>query len=131
MNGVRVGTWSLPARGPQQFSYDEDWLGSSQFRPLSLSLPAGLGATTLKGSAVESWFDNLLPDSEAIRRRAQIRFQAASSGAFDLLAAIGRDCAGAVQLLPPEQEPSQGLLEVIQKGSALLVHATPADAAVP
>jgi serine/threonine-protein kinase HipA len=106
MNGVRVGTWSLPARGPQEFSYDEAWLRSSQFRPLSLSLPAGLGATSLKGSAVESWFDNLLPDSDAIRRRAQTRFQAASIGAFDLLAAIGRDCAGAVQLLPPDQEPS-------------------------
>jgi len=106
MNGVRVGTWSLPARGPQAFSYDEAWLRSNQFRPLSLSLPAGLGATSLKGSAVESWFDNLLPDSDAIRRRAQTRFQAASIGAFDLLAAIGRDCAGAVQLLPPDQEPS-------------------------
>lgn len=106
MNGVRVGTWSLPARGPQEFSYDEAWLRSSQFRPLSLSLPAGLGATSLKGSAVESWFDNLLPDSDAIRRRAQTRFQAAGIGAFDLLAAIGRDCAGAVQLLPPDQEPS-------------------------
>lgn len=106
MNGVRVGTWSLPARGPQEFSYDEAWLRSSQFRPLSLSLPAGLGATTLRGSAVESWFDNLLPDSDAIRRRAQVRFQTASSSAFDLLAAIGRDCAGAVQLLPPDQKPS-------------------------
>ena len=92
MNGMRVGTWSLPARGPQEFSYREAWLRSSQFRPLSLSLPAGLGASTLRGTAVESWFDNLLP--------------AASTSAFDLLAAIGRDCAGAVQLLPPEQEPS-------------------------
>jgi serine/threonine-protein kinase HipA len=106
MNGVRVGTWSLPARGRQEFSYDEAWLRSSQFRPLSLSLPAGLGATTLKGSSVESWFDNLLPDSDAIRRRAQARFQATSTSAFDLLAAVGRDCAGAVQLLPPAQEPS-------------------------
>jgi serine/threonine-protein kinase HipA len=42
MNGERVGIWSLPARGPQQFTYDESWLDSSQFRPLSLSLPAGL-----------------------------------------------------------------------------------------
>ncbi|MCP9914081.1 HipA domain-containing protein [Cyanobium sp. BA20m-14] len=92
MNGMRVGTWSLPARGPQEFSYREAWLRSSQFRPLSLSLPAGLGASTLRGTAVESWFDNLLP--------------AASTSAFDLLAAIGRDCAGAMQLLPPEQEPS-------------------------
>jgi len=105
MNGVRVGTWSLPARGTQEFSYDEAWLRSSQFRPLSLSLPAGIGLTTLRGSAVESWFDHLLPDSDAIRRRAQARFQVASTRAFDLLAAIGRDCAGAVQLLPPEQEP--------------------------
>jgi len=106
MNGERVGTWSLPARGAQTFTYAESWLHSRQFRPLSLSLPAGLGATRLTGSAVESWFDNLLPDSEAIRRRAQTRFQAPSTSAFDLLAAVGRDCAGAVQLLPPDQEPS-------------------------
>lgn len=106
MNGERVGTWLLPARGPQQFSYAESWLNSSQFRPLSLSLPAGLGASPLSGNAVASWFDHLLPDSDAIRRRAQARFQAASTSAFDLLAAIGRDCAGAVQLLPPDQEPS-------------------------
>jgi len=105
MNGERVGTWSLPMRGSQEFSYAETWLHSSQFRPLSLSLPAGLGATALTGNAVESWFDNLLPDSDAIRRRAQTRFQAASTSAFDLLAAIGRDCAGAVQLLPTGEEP--------------------------
>ena len=106
MNGERVGIWSLPARGGQEFSYDDSWLRSRQFRPLSLSLPAGLGATRLTGSAVESWFDNLLPDSEVIRRRTQTRFQTASTSAFDLLAAVGRDCAGAVQLLPPDQEPS-------------------------
>jgi serine/threonine-protein kinase HipA len=73
MNGERVGTWALPARGAQTFSYAESWLHSSQFRPLSLSLPAGFGASTLSGDAVESWFDNLLPDSEVIRRRAQSR----------------------------------------------------------
>ena len=106
MNGERVGTWSLPARGAQTFTYAETWLHSRQFRPLSLSLPAGLGASALSGDAVESWFDNLLPDSEVIRRRAQTRFQTASTSAFDLLAAVGRDCAGAVQLLPPDQEPS-------------------------
>ena len=105
MNAERVGTWSLPARGPQTFTYAETWLHSSQFRPLSLSLPAGLGPPALSGIAVESWFDNLLPESDAIRRRAQARFQAASTSAFDLLAAIGRDCAGAVQLLPMDEEP--------------------------
>ena len=106
MNAERVGTWTLPVRGPQTFKYHETWLHSSQFRSLSLSLSAGFGGADLSGDAVESWFDNLLPDSELIRRRAQSRFQAASSSAFDLLAAIGRDCAGAVQLLPPDQLPS-------------------------
>ena len=105
MNAERVGTWTLPARGPQTFTYAETWLHSSQFRPLSLSLPAGFGGALLSGNAVESWFDNLLPDSEVIRYRAQARFQAASTSAFDLLAAIGRDCAGAVQLLPMGEEP--------------------------
>ena len=31
---------------------------------------AGFGGADLSGDAVESWFDNLLPDSELIRRRA-------------------------------------------------------------
>ncbi|MCT0201467.1 type II toxin-antitoxin system HipA family toxin [Synechococcus sp. CS-603] len=106
MNGERVGIWALPSRGGQEFRYAESWLGSSQFRPLSLSLPAGLGTTALQGAAVGSWFENLLPDSSAIRQRVQRRFQAASSSAFDLLAAVGRDCAGAVQVLPLDEEPS-------------------------
>ena len=54
MNGEPVGTWSLPARGPQQFIYDDSWLYSNQFRPLSLSLPAGIEATTLSGNALET-----------------------------------------------------------------------------
>ena len=49
---------------------------------------------------VEHWFDNLLPDSARIRERLRRRFRAASGAAVDLLAAIGRDCVGAVQLLP-------------------------------
>jgi hypothetical protein len=28
MNGERVGTWTLPLRGPQTFTYAESWLDS-------------------------------------------------------------------------------------------------------
>lgn len=42
----------------------------------------------------------LLPDSTARRIRIASRYGAASDGAFDLLEKIGRDCVGAVQLLP-------------------------------
>ncbi|HAK44420.1 MAG TPA: hypothetical protein DCO79_00645 [Spirochaeta sp.] len=50
--------------------------------------------------------DNLLPDSVIIRNRIQRRFGVPSQQAFDLLSEIGRDCIGAVQLLPEGQVPS-------------------------
>ena len=105
MNGELVGEWRVPGRGPQEFHYDPAWLSSPQCRPLSLSLPVGLGAPALRGEVVEQWFANLLPDNDAILRRLQRRFALRSTSAFDLLEAVGRDCAGAVQLLPPKEEP--------------------------
>jgi serine/threonine-protein kinase HipA len=54
----------------------------------------------ISGPVVENYFDNLLPDSEAIRKRLSGRFRTKGTGAFALLQAIGRDCVGAVQLLP-------------------------------
>lgn len=105
-NGVRVGLWRLPSRGPMEFEYDESWLSADEARPLSLSLPLTIHRAVHKGAVVENYFDNLLPDSEPIRRRLQDRFSTGSRNAFDLLAAIGRDCVGAVQLLPPEAAPT-------------------------
>lgn len=43
-------------------------------RPLSLSLPFNLQNLPLKGQKVANYFDNLLPDSDAIRRRVAERF---------------------------------------------------------
>jgi len=47
----------------------------------------------------------LLPDSDAIRRRVAERFRTRSPEPFDLLSAIGRDCVGAVQLLGEDETP--------------------------
>ena len=105
-NGVRAGLWRLPSRGAMEFQYDDTWRSADEARPLSLSLPLTLDAHAHKGASVEAYFDNLLPDSEPIRRRLQDRFHTASRGAFDLLAAIGRDCVGAVQLLPEGETPA-------------------------
>jgi serine/threonine-protein kinase HipA len=105
-NGVRVGEWRLPARSAMEFQYDASWIEAPESRPLSLSLPLTLDAHTHKGAAVAAYFDNLLPDSEPIRRRLQARFGTLTRDAFDLLAAIGRDCVGAVQTLPAGDEPS-------------------------
>lgn len=105
VNGARVGEWRLLARDAMEFQYDDDWVQSPEGRPLSLSLPFAVGNTPVRSKAVEYYFDNLLPDSDSIRKRLQSRFKTDSVRAFDLLSAIGRDCVGAVQLLPLDEKP--------------------------
>jgi serine/threonine-protein kinase HipA len=105
MNGELVGTWAHPRGGSHRFTYEQSWLGSARSRPLSLSIPITAGAREVRGPVVENYFDNLLPDNEAIRKRLQSRFHTGSIQAFELLSAIGRDCVGAVQLLPPDSQP--------------------------
>ncbi|KWB16453.1 toxin HipA [Burkholderia cepacia] len=105
-NGQRVGTWRIPARGDMELLYDADWKQSAVGRPLSLSLPFGVGEAPLRGERVNHFFDNLLPDSDAIRRRLAARFGTATTEPFDLLAALGRDCIGAVQLLGEDDAPT-------------------------
>jgi serine/threonine-protein kinase HipA len=104
-NGVRVGTWRMGGRAGMSLQYDTDWMSAPAGRPLSLSLPFGIDNSPLKGPAVAHFFDNLLPDNEVIRRRLATRFKTASTDAFDLLRAIGRDCVGAVQLLGEDETP--------------------------
>ena len=104
-NGERVGIWRLPSRGPMEFSYDLPWIASAAGRPLSLSLPFTPGNWPHKGPRVLNYFDNLLPDSDVIRKRIAQRYQTETLDAFDLLRAIGRDCVGAVQLLGEDDRP--------------------------
>ena len=105
-NGERVGRWTIPARGSMELQYEATWVRSPLGRPLSLSLPFTPLNAPIKGDAVEHYFDNLLPDSNAIRKRIATRFKTGSMGAFDLLRAIGRDCVGAIQLLDESDVPS-------------------------
>jgi serine/threonine-protein kinase HipA len=106
MNGIRVGTWSIDAGAVHEFRYDDSWLSHPQARPISLALPLARSDSPHRGGAVSSYFDNLLPDSSDIRQRIRSRYEALSLSAFDLLAEIGRDCVGAVQLLPAEDTPA-------------------------
>ncbi len=103
MNGQHVGRWAVD-RGVHAFTYARSWLEAEQVRSLSLSLPIS-ASREIRGQVVANYFDNLLPDNVRIRQRIARRFGARSSDAFALLEAIGRDCAGAVQLLPEDATP--------------------------
>jgi serine/threonine-protein kinase HipA len=104
MNGERVGRWSVGTAGNHRFQYDQEWLANPRVRQISLSLPCISGPVT--GDKVRNYFDNLLPDAEGIRRRIGSRHKIKNIDAFNLLQAIGRDCVGAVQLLPACLEPT-------------------------
>ena len=103
MNGERVGTWTSHLGRADEFKYAEEWLTARDARPLSLSMV--LQPEPFRGARVAAFFDNLLPDNRRIRQRLQRRFETATSSAFDLLTEIGRDCVGAIQLLPEGSDP--------------------------
>ena len=106
MNGRYVGAWQQVRGGRDRFSYDRGWISDPHSRALSLSLPMTSDAA-ITSDAVGYYFDNLLPDSQGIRDRVQSRFNTRSASPFALLEAIGRDCVGAVQLLPEGEEPDR------------------------
>lgn len=99
LNGRAVGHWDLQ-RGQSILRYDDAWLDDERARPLSLSMPFRPGNAPYSGAVVTSYFDNLLPDSADIRRRLAQRFHTEGTEPHQLLAAIGKDCVGAIQLLP-------------------------------
>lgn len=106
MNGTYVGEWSNRPHAGEVLQYDKDWVASAPGRPLSLSLPFTPGNGPHRGDVVRAYFENLLPDSKEIRERVARRFRAGSTDAFALLAEIGRDCAGALQILPAGTAPA-------------------------
>ena len=111
MNGIRVGTWARTAQGGQLFDYDPDWLQSPDKRPISLSLPLRPAGEPYRDERVPDFFDNLLPDNRQIRERMQRRFRVPSADPFALLAEVGRDCVGAIQLLPEGDIP-EGIRDI-------------------
>ena len=106
MNGKFVGTWTQGPRKGHLFRYTDSWLDSPSVRPLSLSLPLSPSSKPLQGQHIEDFFENLLPDNSDIRQRIQRRFGCKSTSPFDLLTEIGKDCVGALQLLPSGKVPS-------------------------
>lgn len=118
MNGIPVGYWEHNRNGAnsEQLGYFDSWLQHPQGRPLSLSLPFMPGNPANRSPAVGTFFDNLLPDSLDIRRRLAVQHRIPSQDAFALLAHLGRDCAGAIQLLSEDETPTD-LLTI--KGKSL------------
>ncbi|MDD3371080.1 MAG: type II toxin-antitoxin system HipA family toxin [Alphaproteobacteria bacterium] len=106
LNGRLVGQLRKQSSGAIDFQYDDTWLAFDGALPISFSLP--LREDRYIGEPVIAVFDNLLPDNDVIRHQLAERVRAEGDDAYSLLAAIGRDCVGALQFLPEGVEPESG-----------------------
>lgn len=102
-NDRLVGYLLKEPSGAIEFRYDRQWLERSRAFPVSLSLP--LREEPWRGEPVVAVFENLLPDSDELRKRVAEKVGAAGVDAYSLLAAIGRDCIGALQFIAGDAAP--------------------------
>lgn len=102
LNNRLVGHLNKAAGGAIDFRYHQHWLDWEHALPVSLSMP--LREDAYRGETVTAVFDNFLPDSEGLRRRVAERVGAAGTDAYSLLAAIGRDCVGALQFISDDDD---------------------------
>lgn len=108
LGGKEVGRVRKGARGRLTFAYDDDWRGSAEAYPLSLSMP--LAAKEHGPSIVQAFLWGLLPDNERVLDRWAAKFQVSARNVFGLISHVGEDCAGAVQFVAAER------LDAIRKG---------------
>lgn len=89
-------------RGDYAFEYRAEIAEASPGDPLlSVSLPCR--TQPFEPDAARPFFEGLLPEGE-IRERIARDIKVSSSNSFELLARLGRDCAGAVVLLPAGEQ---------------------------
>ena len=95
-------SWRNP-QGLIGFRYGKEWLAQGGFS-ISCTLPLGHEDFTPEEGLAHHFFANLLPEGD-IRARIVRDLKIANTD-FDLLKAIGGECAGALSMLQAEHRPS-------------------------
>jgi len=106
LNNRLVGYLLKEPGGAIEFRYEKSWLDWDRAIPVSLSLP--LREDAYRGAPVIAVFENLLPDSDKLRRRIAQKVSADGIDAYSLLSQIGRDCVGALQFIPDDEGHDNG-----------------------
>ena len=90
-------------KGRLSFAYDEAWLESRNFIPLSVTMPRE--TEEFPDAVARAFFDNLLPEGDVRAAIAKLR-RVSERNTFGLLEEIGGDCAGAISLWPEGEKPA-------------------------
>ena len=89
-------------RGKLLFTYEQTWLESERFIPLSVTM--GPQRDPFPDGITRPFFENLLPEGEIRGAIAKLK-QVSERNTFGLLSEIGGDCAGAISLSPHGEKP--------------------------
>jgi serine/threonine-protein kinase HipA len=109
LDGILTGLLRQSSQGRLSFTYDEGYQNDPSGPPLSLSMPKATTAHPHK--PVHAFVSGLLPDSPPALQRLGRKYGVSANNPFALLRHIGRDAAGAVQVLPQEDRSSDAANE--------------------
>jgi serine/threonine-protein kinase HipA len=101
LDGRETGRVARDTRGKLSFTYNEGWRNADNAYPLSLSMPLALERH--RNDKIDPFLWGLLPDNEIVLGQWAQRFHVSTRNTFSLIAAVGEDCAGAVQFVRPER----------------------------
>ena len=101
-DGRLIGQLTQNQHGELGFAYTPVWLDNEESPPLSASLPKR--AEPFSRRECRPFFSGLLPE-ESQRDAAAQALGVSRANDFALLDRLGGDVAGALQLLPPSEEP--------------------------
>ena len=97
VNQHKAGELWLDSQRRFCFQYDKRWITSPYSHRLSVSLP--LRENPFLNDDSYSYFTNLLPEGKILNALSR-KLQIPVSNQFELLGAVGGDCAGAVSIQP-------------------------------
>ncbi|BDZ55406.1 type II toxin-antitoxin system HipA family toxin [Agromyces marinus] len=122
LNGTRVGWFEQLGGGTITLEYDRAWQQRASRIELSLSVPKSRRVHT--GAAPGNYLWNLLPDNTDVLERWGRQFGVSARNPMALLANVGLDAAGAVQLVAsgdqddPELSGEGGVEHIDEAGIA-------------
>jgi serine/threonine-protein kinase HipA len=102
-----VADLTVNRRQVAQLRYRDDYVAERGEGALGLSVPLPVSSRRFQGDLVGHWMESLLPEGET-RTVLEQYFRVRRGDGFALLAALGRDCAGAVAVLPPGEDLAAG-----------------------
>lgn len=100
LDGRRVGRFVRVGSGDPTFTFDDEWRRSARRQELTLSMPKS--RREHRGTSPVNYLWNLLPDNPTVLDRWGARFGVSPRNPMALLAHVGLDAAGAVQLSPED-----------------------------